>query len=187
VTAGEVVDAWRDLCAALQGVLPEPTARFLPPAEDAVRRLEDATGHALTEELRAYLAVTGGQDDPDWANGPFGGAHFLTPDEMLWFVQEMPALFDDEDTPPVRQPSPYSREVWSRGWVPVLGFEGDTWVVDLDPGEEGVVGQVFFRPNVPDLGPPVAGSLTEFFARATAEIGAGHFTEDTNTLWFDEL
>ncbi|MEV6443161.1 hypothetical protein [Amycolatopsis sp. NPDC051716] len=72
--------------------------------------------------------------------------------------------------------------MWSPSWLPFLAFEGDCYLVDLDPGERGTAGQVVFRPNVPDLGAPQAPSLAAFLARAADLVEAGHASVEESTL-----
>ncbi|MFF1612261.1 hypothetical protein ACFVYA_31145, partial [Amycolatopsis sp. NPDC058278] len=58
-------------------------------------------------------------------------------------------------------------------WLPFLAFEGDCYLLDLESGDRGTVGQVVFRPNVPVLDEPKALSLTTFLACAADLIETG--------------
>ncbi|MEV6237851.1 SMI1/KNR4 family protein [Lentzea sp. NPDC051838] len=158
------------------------TAPFLPGATDHdLDRLATATGLALPADLVEMLRVSAGQDDPDYLHGPLNFHHFLTIDEII----EMHRVLTDvvsELARPVEQPAHYRWTVWSESWLPFLAFQGDSYLVDLEPGEHGTVGQVVFRPNVPDLDEPKAPSLTAFLARAADLVEAGHAEVEESTL-----
>ncbi|MGW3963686.1 SMI1/KNR4 family protein [Amycolatopsis sp. NPDC005003] len=169
------------LRAALERRLPG-TAPFLPGATDHdLDRLATATGLTLPAELCALLRASAGQDDPGHLYGPLNFHHFLTVDEIIEMHRMLTEAVGDM-AKPVAQPACYRWTVWSESWLPFLAFEGDCYLLDLDPGERGTVGQVVCRPNVPDLGEPVAPSLTAFLARAADLIETGHAVAEESTL-----
>jgi cell wall assembly regulator SMI1 len=158
------------------------TAPFLPGAtEHDLHRLATETGLALPHDLRALLRTSAGQDDPDQLYGPLNFHHFLTIDEMIGMHHMLTDAVGDMATP-VEQPAFYRYTVWSQSWLPFLAFQGDCYFLDLDPGERGTLGQVAFRPNVPDLDEPQAPSLTAFLTRAADLIETGHATAHESTL-----
>ncbi|MEU5259250.1 SMI1/KNR4 family protein [Amycolatopsis sp. NPDC021455] len=158
------------------------TAPFLPGATDHdLDRLATETGLALPDDLCALLRASAGQHDPGQLYGPLNFHHFLTVDEMVGIHRMLTEAVGDLATP-VEQPAYYRWTVWSESWLPFLAFEGDCYFLDLDPGERGTVGQVACRPNVPDLGKPLAPSLTAFLARAADLIETGHATTEESTL-----
>lgn len=166
---------------AIERELPD-AAPFLPGATDHdLDRLAAATGLVLPADLCALLRVSAGQDDPDQLYGPLNFHHFLTIDEIIETHQMLTDAVGDMATP-VEQPAYYRWTVWSESWLPFLGFEGDCYLIDLDPGERGTTGQIVFRPNVPDLDQPKAPSLTAFLARAADLIEAGHADTEESTL-----
>ena len=157
-------------------------APFLPGATDHdLDRLATATGLVLPAELCALLRVSAGQDDPDQLYGPLNFHHFLTIDEIIEMRRMLTDAVGDMATP-VEQPAYYRWTVWSESWLPFLAFQGDCYLIDLDPGERGTAGQVVFRPNVPDLDEPKAPSLTAFLARAADLIEAGDADIEGSTL-----
>ncbi|MBM7857157.1 SMI1/KNR4 family protein [Lentzea nigeriaca] len=162
-------------------LLPD-TAPFLPGATDHdLDRLAAETGLVLPADLVALLRASAGQDDPDQLYGPLNFHHFLTIDEIIEMHRMLTDAVGDMATP-VEQPAYYRWTVWSESWLPFLAFEGDCYLLDLDPGERGTVGQVVFRPNVPDLGEPKAQSLAAFLARAADLIETGHAGTEESTL-----
>ncbi|MDQ7809479.1 SMI1/KNR4 family protein [Amycolatopsis sp. A133] len=169
------------LRAAVERRLPG-TAPFRPGAsEQDLERLAAATGLTLPAELGALLRASDGQDDPDQLHGPLNYHHFLTVDEIIGMHRMLTDAVGDLATP-VEQPAFHRWSVWSESWLPFLAFQGDCYLLDLDPGERGVAGQVVFRPNVPDLGEPKAPSLTAFLARAADLVETGQAEPRESTL-----
>ncbi|MGW5701138.1 SMI1/KNR4 family protein [Amycolatopsis japonica] len=158
------------------------TAPFLPGAsEPDLDRLATETGLALPVELCDLLRVSAGQDDPDQLDGPLNFHHFLTIDEIIEMHRMLTEVVSDM-AEPVEQPACLRWTVWSESWLPFLAFQGDCYFLDLDPGELGTLGQVVSRPNVPDLGEPIAPSLAAFLARAADLVEAGHVKVEESTL-----
>ncbi|RSN52552.1 hypothetical protein DMH01_40965 [Amycolatopsis sp. WAC 04182] len=162
-------------------------APFLPGAsERELDRLATETGLVLPSDLCALLSVSAGQDDPDQLNGPLNHQHFLTIDEIIEMHRMLTDVVGDLATP-VEQPSWFRWTVWSESWLPFLAFQGDCYLLDLDPGDRGTAGQVVSRPNVPDLDEPKAPSLTAFLARAADLVEAGHAEVEESTFVIPEL
>jgi cell wall assembly regulator SMI1 len=158
------------------------TAPFLPGATDRdLERLAAATGLVLPADLCALLRTSAGQDDPDQLYGPLNYHHFLTVDEIIEMHRMLTDVVGDMATP-IEQPAYYRWTVWSPSWLPFLAFQGDCYLLDLDPGERGTAGQVVFRPNVPDIDEPKAPSLTAFLARAADLVETGQAREEESTL-----
>ncbi|UMP07275.1 SMI1/KNR4 family protein [Amycolatopsis sp. EV170708-02-1] len=176
--------------ARLRGIiereLPD-AAPFLPGAsEHELDRLATETGLVLPAELRDLLSVSAGQDDPGELNGPLNFHHFLTVDEIIGMHRMLTDVVGDM-AEPVEQPACLRWTVWSESWLPFLAFQGDCYFLDLAPGELGTLGQVVCRPNVPDLGEPVAPSLSAFLARAADLVEAGHVKVEESTLVVPDL
>ncbi|ANZ40878.1 hypothetical protein BBK82_37745 [Lentzea guizhouensis] len=167
--------------ALIDRLLPR-TAPFLPGATDQdLDRLATATGLDLPADLVALLRVSAGQDDPHQLHGPLNYHHFLTVDEIIDMHAVLTGAVGDLATP-VAQPSCYRWTVWSESWLPFLAVDGDCYLLDLNPGDLGTAGQVVSRPNVPDLGEPLAPSLTAFLARAADLVEAGRVEVEESTL-----
>jgi len=180
-----VRDLWTEVLARMAAALPEPTAPFLPGNGEAdVARLERRVGRELPADFREFLTLHGGQDDPDWLNGPLEFQHFMTVDEMIedyGMLSEVAADFAE----PQPQPAHFAMRGWSPGWLKFASFQNDGYAIDLSPGELGTYGQVFFRPNVPDLEPPVAPSFTAFLEALRDKLAAGEYEVCDNTLEFE--
>lgn len=71
---------------------------------------------------------------------------------------------------------------WSIGWVPVTDFDGDSYIVDLDPGSRGKPGQVWRRSNVAQTHGVVANSWREFLELFAVRLAAGKLKICDGTL-----
>jgi cell wall assembly regulator SMI1 len=185
-TASDLAGQFSRVRALIQTLLPD-VAPFLPGARhEDIERLGSTLGFPVPPELVELLHICGGQDDPQELAGPINYQHFLTVDEII----SMHLMLSDavgEMAEPADQPSPYRWTVWSPRWVPFMAFNGDAFCVDTDPGDAGSVGQVFYRPNAPDLGAPLARSLGAFFARIADLIETGAADVKGTTLGIIEL
>ncbi|MFD5827009.1 SMI1/KNR4 family protein [Lentzea sp. NPDC060358] len=169
------------LRAAIEQRLPDTAPFRAGASDDDLERLAAATGLVLPDELCALLRTSGGQDDPSQLYGPLNYHHFLTVDEIIEMHGMLTEVVGYMATP-VEQPAFYRWTVWSPRWLPFLAFQGDCYLLDLDPGERGTLGQVVCRPNVPDLDDPVAPSLTAFLALAADLVESGRARLEESTL-----
>lgn len=169
---GETRRAAERFRAAVEAALPG-TVPFLPGADAAtLDALEAELGRPWPPGLRALLATIGGQEDG--ISGPLNLMRFLRPEEVV-AMHAMLVSAVGELTEPAAQPSPYRWETWSDAWIPFVAFQGDSYCVDTDPGETGVPGQVFQRPNVPDLEAPEAPSVAAFLDGLAERLEQGRF------------
>lgn len=179
-----LADSWTVLLTELAAAVPTPMATFRPGNSEAeIDRLELVVGRPLPAEVREFLRLQGGQDDPRWMNGSINFQHFMTIDEMIAEHEVMADISADWSWPQ-EQPSHYAWSGWSPGWLKFMSFQGDGFTLDLDPGELGTVGQVFFRPNVPDLEPPLATSIGGFLDLLIARLREGDYEIENETVYF---
>ncbi len=181
----DVSTEFRRLRAHLKRLAPESAATFNPPATaEELEHLDEVLDGRTPPELRELLAVANGQNDPSGVHGMINHLSFCSIDELVRFHRE---LSDREAGAPEPQPSWYRWSGWSRDWIPVMTVDGDALLIDLDPGENGTAGQVFVRPEDPELDEPLATSLGGYLARANELIEAGEFEVDDDVLTIVEL
>lgn len=167
---------------ALARALPLPTAPFRPPATDAdLARLAASIGRPVPADLASLLRVADGQEPADGTYGPVNLHRFLGVDEIIALHGMLGETVGDLSEP-VAQPSAYSCTVWSPAWIPFMASEGDCYAIDLAPGETGVVGQVFSRPNVPDLEPPLADSIPAFLRKIVDVVDDGAYEVHSGSI-----
>nr|WP_281728224.1 SMI1/KNR4 family protein [Cellulomonas denverensis] len=164
---------------------PGSATTFNPPATaEELERLDEVLDGRTPPELRELLLVANGQDDPSGVHGMLNHLSFCSVDELIRFHRELAA---GNRRTPAPQPSAYRWATWSPDWIPVMTADGDALMIDLDPGESGTAGQVFVRPEDPELDPPLADSLGGYLARANELIEAGEYEADDDVVTIVEL
>ena len=165
----------------VEDLLPD-NAPFLPGAsQDDLTLLEWELGFPVPPELRAMLELANGQDRRVALDGPIQWARLLSVDEVASTYRFLSEAVSDMAVPAV-QPSHYSYEVISPGWVPFAELADCFWCLDMSPGSMGVAGQVFYLPNVPDLSLPEAVSLSAFLTRFCDGVADGSFEVSEGTF-----
>ncbi|MEV7971927.1 SMI1/KNR4 family protein [Cellulomonas sp. NPDC089187] len=183
----DVTVEFRRLRSHLERLAPGSARTFNPPATaDELERLDEVLDGRTPPELRALLSEANGQDDPSGVYGMINHLSFCSVDELVRFHRELADAVGDM-VEPRPQPSAYRWSVWSPDWIPVMTVDGDALMIDLDPGETGTVGQVFVRPNAPDLDEPLASSLGGYLARANELIEAGEYEVDDDVVTIVDL
>ena len=172
-----VTELWTQWQAFLTANLPETAARLRPPAPaQALAELEAQRGIELPTDVRELYGLHDGELDEEdsLVDGAFFGLYFLPLDRMsvTGGTEEMP---DSTSYPPgaVRAYDTHRR------WFP-LGHDGGGNFIgfDLDPAENGTVGQIinFGRDETDKF--VMAPSLREFLALVLGEIGRGNYRLD---------
>jgi internalin A len=185
VSTPDVSTEFRRLRAHLERLAPESAATFNPPATaEELDRLDEVLDGSTPPELRELLSIANGQLDPDGVHGMINHLSFCSVDELVRFHRE---LSDTSTRTAAAQPSWYRWSDWSPDWIPVMTVDGDALLIDLDPGERGTVGQVFVRPEDPELDDPLATSLGGYLARANELIESGEYELDDDVLTIVEL
>jgi cell wall assembly regulator SMI1 len=148
-----IVQVWNDFERQLRPLLGAPQSPFLPGVSElALRHFEAAVGFELPLSVRAFWSVCGGEAKLGGA-GVACGFVLLSPQAALaeWqSLAQLRARVGDEELealarPCLSKPPGTIREQYSLpGWIPLWKepHEANYVGVDLDPGPNGVVGQV---------------------------------------------
>ncbi|MCX5741443.1 MAG: SMI1/KNR4 family protein [Proteobacteria bacterium] len=178
-----VVEAWHRVEAWLAREHPAGAQILAPGASAAqLEQLVVDFGSALPADLRASLATHNGHAPGfqfDWfvhscafdcGGGPF---KLLSIDEMLdeWRLRDHALTLSRDENAALAGPAVGVRPVyWNRaGWLSLaLGDDGDCFVVDLDPADDGTLGQVFAWYKADGAACVVAPSVEAWLARLAA-------------------
>jgi cell wall assembly regulator SMI1 len=170
---------WPAIIALIEQISPPTTATLRPPAvPEKLAQLEELIGRPLPQGYRAQLLTFDGQDASgvDW---PLVGYNrFQSVDDVIACMREMSESFADEPVPGVRE-NKIRAVIWDRLWLPFAEWQGQLLVLDLNPGEHGILGQVFqYWPGY-DIAADdavLASSFEEFADRVLLRLGQGDFT-----------
>jgi cell wall assembly regulator SMI1 len=149
-----------------------------PPARAGeITALEDALGLKLPAALVSSLKIHDGMDEEETFIGY----------RSLLSVKEIEAWWRLTLSVPWDEPGPrfaHARRIkgdlrWREKWVPVMGFNGDLTVLDLDPGPAGKHGQLFpWYNNGATPMRVVADSYAAWLDAVAEELGSDRFRID---------
>jgi molybdopterin molybdotransferase len=76
---------------------------------------------------------------------------------------------------------------WRRGWAPFMDADGDKLIIDLDPGDEGKVGQIFKWSNNGGFPMTVlADSFGEWLAAVAEKLSKRRFRlDESGSIWLN--
>lgn len=173
IQKGEVMDKsiWGDIREQVKTISKDIYSSINPPASSTeIDMLEETIGVKLPQSFRNYLSTLNGQKNTEESSRDrnketplLGYNTFLSIAGILETWSMLNELFEDENKPidwvVEDKIQPF---VWRKGWIPFTEHEGDCIILDCNPGKNGRYGQVFIRPNVPDIEGVIAESFEEF-------------------------
>lgn len=162
---------------------PELDASLNPPATDAdISRFESATGLAIPEELKQLYRLHNGESGNA---GLFFGLPFISIDEALaeWKVWEsLAGSTASLDTSITSVPANHIKEQYVNvRYIPISkDYGGNNIGIDLDPGPEGVSGQVINFGRDEDTRFVIAPSLAGFMEFILHHVKNGNYRFEIN-------
>ena len=85
------------------------------------------------------------------------------------------------------EPDKIRNVVWSPNWIKFTEFEGDGFVLDLDPGPNGTYGQIFYRDHADNSIRVCATSLDEFMRIIAESLESGDYEIDQQCVIITRL
>ena len=181
---------WLAILEELDGVNPLIRTTLNPPAtDDQIKALEQRVGTPLPQAFIDYLTTFNGQEIDDLLDNPIcGERHLLPVDQIISSMDMMTSLFDPDDVAAGVE-NKIRGLIWAPRWVPFASFQQeDTLVLDLDPGKNGTLGQVFnYYPGYDWESDDaiVSGSFAEFSDSLLDHLRQHRFTFDDGVLDFE--
>jgi cell wall assembly regulator SMI1 len=180
---------WEDILEQLRAIPHNNCSDVRVPAtESEIASLEEALGVSLPASFREYLSVMNGQKS-QYDNPLIGYMNFL---DISQIITRRSGMVSDADGEMItwKTEDRIKPVVWDRGWIPFTSNMGgnNMMVVDMAPGQNGVVGQVF-------LWHPGMGEEDEIAADSFEECSQGLFSrlvnqkysvDDMGTIEFDD-
>jgi molybdopterin molybdotransferase len=154
-----------------------------PARPKAIEGLQELVGGKLPLDFIASLRVHDGMRGVNAAGPNFVNYKFLLPIaniqsewRMLWDLQRECEFGGDQVT---RTRKLKNDAHWRAGWIPVMDFNGDKLVLDLDPGPGGNRGQLFLWYNYGSTRMRVvADSFAGWLDALATELTSRRFTLD---------
>jgi cell wall assembly regulator SMI1 len=156
-----------------------------PAAEEEIDLLERTLGVSLPSSFRGYLSTWNGQRE----QVPFIGFNaFLSIPDMIETWSMMNELFNDEEEIDWVEEDRIKPLVWSKGWIPFTDFEASTrLILDMDPGKNGVSGQIFkYHPGM-SYQEVIADSFEQFSNEILKRFLAKQVSYDDGVIAFEDF
>ncbi|WP_194842699.1 SMI1/KNR4 family protein [Endozoicomonas sp. OPT23] len=156
---------WKELEIILSGVAPSVVTTLNEPAtKQEIVILEDLTGYSLPAELKEYLSIHNGQNDPSRLETlceegtllPVGA--IVETYNMLNEINESGDLSDGE--------------WWNRKFLPLTDGEGDHLSIDLESGE------LVMHVHDSEIEYGIANTLTDWFREKLSVFKEGRYKID---------
>lgn len=180
--AADIGPIWERIHNWLEKSCEETLSRLNEGAtNEQIEELESKCHVQLPECFKASYEIHNGSGAP-----LFDGLQFMTIKEIIGEWTMLKDIVDENDTHDEydahdqnKTPSKFLNKWWDPKWIPFANDNsGNNIVVDMAPGEEGVMGQVFFWYHDGGLFKWLAASFTEFLADFAKDLEDGKFGVD---------
>lgn len=179
---------WVEILAVIEQISPETAATIRPPEPpEKIEELAESLGCDLPPAFRSYLETFGGQTEEGDRHPLLGANRFLSVDEILDTRYMMLDYF-------LGEPAAYRNEnkirlmLWDTLWVPFSDLDGYRIVMDLNPGKNGTMSQIFqFWPGygMEDDETVISPSFEAFSAEVLRLLKAGEYHHEEGLLFLD--
>lgn len=178
-----IVNTLTTIKSLLANEYPELNASLNPPATEAdINRFEAATGLILPDELKQLYRLHNGESGNA---GLFFGLPFISIDEALaeWKVwKSLSGSTSSMDSNVISVPANHIKEQYvNTRYIPISkDYGGNNIGIDLDPGTDGVIGQVINFGRDEDTRFVIASSLAGFMEFILHHVKNGNYEFEIN-------
>ncbi|WP_312110310.1 SMI1/KNR4 family protein [Brevibacillus reuszeri] len=182
---GMASEVWDNILKQIQTISQPIFSTVNPPAtEDEINLLENTLGVHLPIYFRNYLSVCNGQQE----RVPFIGYNsFLSIPAIIETWSMMNDLFEEEEQVDWINEDRIKPLIWSKKWIPFTDFEGSTHLIlDVDPGKNGVSGQIFKYHSGMSYQKVIANSFEEFSHEIFKRLQANQISYSDGVIKFED-
>jgi cell wall assembly regulator SMI1 len=180
---------WQALKAEFHRIVPEKTTSFNSPAtEQELQNLETNLGCILPDDFKNYLRVFNGQID----HNPLVAYHsFLSTSNLLAHWQMLMDIFGNEPAIAHVKENKVKPVLWLAKWIPFAKNEDGSsqLCIDLNPGKNGVYGQIILLHFGQDLtldDVVISNSFAEFSHELLHRLQTEQYTLEEGDINFDD-
>lgn len=137
--------------------------------------LENSLPFNLPEDFKLSLLHHDGQNDPAQQLGWLNYNKLLTTEETYEAYTMHCELFDDWEPVAGLKPDKIKNVVWSKQWLKFTEFEGDGYILDMDPAKNGIEGQIFYHRHDDPVSKTLAKSYRGFLSAIAESFQQGHY------------
>lgn len=182
---GMAKDVWDHILQQIQTISQPIYTTVNPPAtEEEITLLERTLNVKLPGHFRSYLSTWNGQQE----QVPFIGYNsFLSIPDIIETWSMMNELFEDEEEADGVDEDRIKPLIWSKKWIPFTDFEASSrLILDLDPGKNGISGQIFkYHPGM-SYQEVIANSFEEFSNEILKRFQANQFSIADDVIEFKD-
>ncbi|QSW88018.1 SMI1/KNR4 family protein [Flavobacterium endoglycinae] len=168
-------DTWKLILQELSRIVKGNRKVNAPATIEEIEYLEKTLDVNLPDSFKNYLLTFNGQScELNGIQPLIGYNNFLSIEEIIKTWRMMSELFDDGESIDWVKENRIKPVIWNRKWIPFTDYEGSQKIViDLDPGKNGKIGQIFCYHSGMDY------EETEF-----DEIISGSFEDFSNEILY---
>jgi len=183
-------ETWLQIGKILSAIAPEIAQTLnLPASQDQVSSLEQRLDVSLPESFKSYLLTFDGQH-LDYLMPLLGYNCFLSIKEIIEFWEMQVSTFEDEEIISHLTENKVKPMFWNKKWIPISDFEASNrLILDLDPGKNGLSGQIIKHYPGVDLESNeivVANSFDEFSKEILKRLSENKFKINDGVIEFDD-
>ncbi|MFD2115544.1 SMI1/KNR4 family protein [Paenibacillus yanchengensis] len=174
----EILTIIRDISEPIYESIQQPATKI------QLDELEEALQVALPISFKQYLTTFNGQS----THIPFMGYnYFLSCEQILQQTQFWRSAFTEEDRATWVKEDRIKPVLWAHNWIPITEFEAHSSIVlDLCPGRNGTVGQIFqYYPGM-TYEHVTAVSFEQFSAGILQRLKQKQYTLEDEVISFDD-
>jgi cell wall assembly regulator SMI1 len=155
-----------------------------PATDNDIGRLISFIQNEIPEEfLNLYRINNGQKKETEFIN--FN--RLLSIEEILASQHMLNDVLSDFDEIEWLEPDKIKNLVWSPNWIKFTDFGDDGFVLDLDPGPNGIYGQIFYRRHDDNSIEVLADSIHDFIEKISTLVESGRFEIDQGGIIIEQL
>lgn len=178
-------DVWENILKHIETISQPIYSTVNPPAtEEEINLLESTLNVQLPSHFHSYLSTWNGQQE----QVPFIGYNsFLSIPDIIETWSMMNDLFEDEERVDWIDEDRIKPLIWSKKWIPFTDFEASSrLILDLDPGKNGISGQIFKYHSGMSYQEVIANSFEEFSNEILKRLQSNQFSYTDDVIAFED-
>ncbi|WP_324025207.1 SMI1/KNR4 family protein [Maribacter sp. BPC-D8] len=135
---------WNSIQLKINSIDHKAGNSFNRPATDSeINVLNSHFDQKIPIEFINYLRVYNGQNHNNFEIQPFNYYAFIPVKEILEIVKMQNELWADEESIASISENKIQPKQWDKNWLPIASEASSYLILDMNPGKNGVFGQIF--------------------------------------------
>lgn len=139
-------EIWGKIQMIISSIDDKSGKSFNKPAKDLeINLLKTYFDKNIPNEFMDYLKVYNGQSHNNFEIQPFSYYAFIPINEIIELITMQRNIWEDEGKFDAINENKIQSKIWDKNWIPIASESTNYLILDLNPGKNGVYGQVFKR------------------------------------------